>query len=81
MNKREFITHGDPGKMHNVDSTAWWNDNIEIFFNELDAIVNVDLKHITQSNPKKAPMGEDRHLRLHPGRQGAHLVSGLCSGF
>lgn len=46
MNKREFITH--VGKYNNkritVISTGIGTDNIEIFFNELDALVNIDLK-------------------------------------
>ncbi|MBS1486785.1 MAG: nucleoside phosphorylase [Bacteroidetes bacterium] len=46
MNKREFITH--IGKYKNkkitVISTGIGTDNVEIFFNELDALVNVDLK-------------------------------------
>ncbi|MBS1555160.1 MAG: nucleoside phosphorylase [Bacteroidetes bacterium] len=46
MNKREFITH--VGKYNNkritVISTGIGTDNIEIFFTELDALVNIDLK-------------------------------------
>lgn len=46
MNKREFITH--VGKYNNkritVISTGIGTDNVEIFFNELDALVNIDLK-------------------------------------
>src|SRR6201991_3182704 len=46
MNKREFITH--VGKYKNkritVISTGIGTDNVEIFFNELDALVNIDLK-------------------------------------
>lgn len=46
MNKREFITH--VGKYKNkritVISTGIGTDNIEIFFNEIDALVNIDLK-------------------------------------
>ena len=46
MNKREFITH--VGKFNNkritVISTGIGTDNIEIFFTELDALVNIDLK-------------------------------------
>lgn len=46
MNKREFITH--VGKYNNkritVISTGIGTDNIEIFFSELDALVNIDLK-------------------------------------
>lgn len=46
MNKREFITHVGRyrGKRLTVISTGIGTDNVEIFFNELDALVNIDLK-------------------------------------
>ena len=46
MNKREFITHVGrfEGKKITVISTGIGTDNIEIFFSELDALVNIDLK-------------------------------------
>jgi uridine phosphorylase len=46
MNKREFITHVGRfnGKKITVISTGIGTDNIEIFFSELDALVNIDLK-------------------------------------
>ncbi|MCE7863352.1 MAG: phosphorylase [Bacteroidetes bacterium CHB5] len=46
MNKREFITHVGKykGKRITVISTGIGSDNVEIFFNELDALVNIDLK-------------------------------------
>jgi len=46
MNKREFITHVGKykGKKITVMSTGMGPDNIEIFFTELDALVNIDLK-------------------------------------
>ncbi|MFZ5971477.1 MAG: nucleoside phosphorylase [Bacteroidota bacterium] len=46
MNKREFITHVGKykGKRVTVISTGIGPDNVEIFFNELDALVNIDLK-------------------------------------
>jgi uridine phosphorylase len=46
MNKREFITHVGKfnGKKITVISTGIGTDNIEIFFSELDALVNIDLK-------------------------------------
>jgi len=46
MNKREFITHVGKykGKRVTVISTGIGTDNIEIFFTELDALINVDLK-------------------------------------
>ena len=46
MNKREFITHVGhyKGKKITVISTGMGTDNIEIFFTELDALVNIDFK-------------------------------------
>lgn len=46
MNKREFITHVGKfnGKKITVISTGIGTDNIEIFFSELDALANIDLK-------------------------------------
>jgi uridine phosphorylase len=46
MNKREFITHVGTykGKRVTVISTGIGTDNIEIVLNELDALVNIDLK-------------------------------------
>lgn len=46
MNKREFITHTGiyKGKKLTVISTGMGTDNIEILMNELDAVVNIDLK-------------------------------------
>ncbi|MBS1506135.1 MAG: nucleoside phosphorylase [Bacteroidetes bacterium] len=46
MNKREFITHVGKfnGKKITVISTGIGTDNIEIFFTELDALANIDLK-------------------------------------
>jgi uridine phosphorylase len=56
MNQREFITHVGTfkGKKITVISTGIGTDNIEIFFTELDALVNVDLKtRETKSRKKK----------------------------
>lgn len=52
MRKREFVTHIGTlrGKRVMVVSTGMGTDNIEIFFTELDALVNVNLKTRT---PKK----------------------------
>lgn len=86
MNKREFITH--VGKYKNkritVISTGIGTDNIEIFFNELDALVNVDLKTRTIKPKKKklniirigtsGALQEDIPL-------GAHLVTDFAVGF
>ena len=46
MNKREFITHIGKykGKKITVISTGIGTDNVEIFFSELDALINIDLK-------------------------------------
>jgi uridine phosphorylase len=46
MNKREFITHVGKykGKRITVISTGIGTDNVEIFFSELDALINIDLK-------------------------------------
>ena len=52
IRKREFTTHVGKlrGKKITVISTGMGTDNIEIFFTELDALVNVDLK---TRRPKK----------------------------
>lgn len=59
MNKREFITHVGKykGKRITVMSTGMGPDNIEIFFTELDALVNIDLK-------KKAIKARKRKLKI-----------------
>src|SRR5690606_24958730 len=46
VNRREFITQVGRyrGKRVTVISTGIGTDNVEIFFNELDALVNIDLK-------------------------------------
>jgi uridine phosphorylase len=46
VRKREFVTHVGEyrGKKLTVISTGMGTDNVEIFFIELDALVNVDLK-------------------------------------
>lgn len=46
MNKREFITHTGTynGRRVSVISTGIGTDNIEIVLNEMDALVNIDLK-------------------------------------
>ncbi|MGE0588013.1 MAG: nucleoside phosphorylase [Cyclobacteriaceae bacterium] len=54
MNKREFITHVGTYKKKRITviSTGIGTDNIEIFFNEIDALVNIDLK-TREVKPKK----------------------------
>ncbi|HOX81545.1 MAG TPA: nucleoside phosphorylase [Chryseolinea sp.] len=55
MNKREFITHVGKynGKKITVISTGMGTDNIEIFFTELDALLNIDLKTREVKSKKK----------------------------
>lgn len=86
MNKREFITHVGKykGKRITVISTGIGTDNIEIFFNELDALVNVDLKTRTVKAKKKklnivrigtsGALQEDIAL-------GSHLITDFAVGF
>jgi uridine phosphorylase len=54
MNKREFITHVGRynGKRITVISTGIGTDNIEIFFTEIDALANIDLK-TREPKPRK----------------------------
>lgn len=54
IKKREFTTHVGTlrGKKITVVSTGMGTDNIEIFFTELDALVNVDLKTRTPKRQK-----------------------------
>ncbi|NOT74299.1 MAG: nucleoside phosphorylase [Cyclobacteriaceae bacterium] len=86
MNKREFITHTGTigGKRITVMSTGMGTDNIEIFFNEIDALVNIDLKTREPRTKKKklkvirigtsGALQEDIKL-------GSHLVSDNAVGF
>lgn len=55
IRKREFTTHVGKlkGKKITVISTGMGTDNIEIFFTELDALVNVDLKTRRPKKTKK----------------------------
>ncbi len=59
MNKREFITHVGKfkGKRITVISTGIGTDNIEIFFTELDALINIDLK-------TREPRAKKKKLRV-----------------
>lgn len=86
MNKREFITHIGKfkGKRVTVISTGIGIDNIEIFFTELDALINVDLKTRELRSRKKklkiirigtsGSLHEDVPL-------GSHLVTDYGVGF
>ncbi len=85
MNKREFITHVGTfnGKKITVISTGMGTDNIEIFFTELDALLNIDLKTREPKAKKKkikvirigtsAALQEDIPL-------GSHLVTDYAVG-
>jgi uridine phosphorylase len=57
--KREFVTHTGTfkGKRLSVISTGIGPDNVEIFFHEIDALVNIDLK-------SKTPHANRRSLRI-----------------
>lgn len=86
MNKREFITHVGryKGRRITVISTGMGTDNIEIFFTELDALINVDLKTREIRNKKRklkivrigtsASLQEDIPLD-------SHLVTEYAVGF
>jgi uridine phosphorylase len=55
MNKREFITHVGTFKRKRITviSTGIGTDNVEIFFTELDALVNIDLKNREPKSRRK----------------------------
>jgi uridine phosphorylase len=86
MNQREFITHVGTykGKKVTVISTGIGTDNVEIFFTELDALVNIDLKTREPKSRRKklkiirigtsGALQEDIPL-------GAHLASEYAVGF
>lgn len=86
MHRREFVTCVGTykGKRVTVISTGIGTDNIEIFFTELDALVNVDLK-------TREPRSEKKKLNvIRIGTSGAlkqdipvgsHLISDYAVGF
>ena len=86
MNRREFITQVGTykGKKVTVISTGIGTDNIEIFFTEVDALVNVDLK-------TREPKARKKKLKIiRIGTSGAlqedipvgsYLVSDYAVGF
>lgn len=86
MNRREFITQVGTyrGKRLTVISTGIGTDNVEIFFSEIDALVNIDLK-------TREPKTRKRKLRIiRIGTSGAlqedipvgsHLVTDSAVGF
>jgi uridine phosphorylase len=83
--RREFVTHGGSlnGKRLTVISTGMGTDNVEIFFTELDALVNINLS-------SRLPKGEKKKLNIiRIGTSGSlqedvpldsHLVSGYAVG-
>jgi len=83
--KREFITHSGAigGRRLSVISTGIGPDNVEIFFHEIDALVNVDLK-------TREPREDHRVLKIiRLGTSGAmqedvpvgsHMVSDFAAG-
>src|SRR5690606_23413618 len=85
MNRREFITQVGTyrGKRITVISTGIGTDNVEIFFTEIDALVNIDLK-------TREPKARKRKLKIiRIGTSGAlqedipvgsHLVSDYAVG-
>lgn len=86
MNRREFITQVGTynGKRITVISTGIGTDNVEIFFTEIDALVNIDLK-------TREPKSRKRKLKIiRIGTSGAlqedvplgsHLVTDYAVGF
>ncbi|MCW5911101.1 MAG: nucleoside phosphorylase [Cyclobacteriaceae bacterium] len=86
MNKREFITHVGKykGKRITVISTGIGSDNVEIFFNELDALVNIDLKTREPKTRKKklkvVRIGTSGALQEDI-PVGTHLLSDYAVGF
>lgn len=85
MNKREFITHVGKfkGKRVTVISTGIGTDNIEIFFTELDALINVDLKTREPKSRKKKlkiiRIGTSGSLQENV-PLGSHLISDYAVG-
>jgi uridine phosphorylase len=85
MNKREFITHVGKykGKKITVISTGIGTDNVEIFFSELDALVNIDLKTREPKSKKKklriVRIGTSGSLQEDIAL-GTHLVSDYAVG-
>lgn len=85
MNKREFITHTGlyKDKRLTVISTGMGTDNVEILMNELDAIVNIDLK----TREPKAKRKKLRIIRVGTSasiqediRLGSHVLSDYAIG-
>ncbi|HHP7241020.1 MAG TPA: nucleoside phosphorylase [Cyclobacteriaceae bacterium] len=85
MNRREFVTHigSYKGKKITVMSTGMGVSNIEIFFNEIDALVNIDFKKREEKTRKKKlkiiRIGTSASLQEDI-RIGSHLVSDYAIG-
>lgn len=85
MNKREFVTHVGQykGKRITAISTGMGTDNIEIFFTELDALVNIDLKTREEKQEKRRldiiRIGTSGSIQADI-PVGAHLVSEYALG-
>lgn len=85
MNRREFITHTGTykGKRITVISSGMGTDNVEILMNELDIIVNVDLKtREPKPNKKKLTIiriGTSASIQEDI-RIGSHVVSEFAIG-
>jgi len=83
---REFITHTGSyhGKRISVISTGIGTDNIDIVLNELDALVNVDLKERTVKKKKRSltfiRVGTcgALHARIEPGTR---IITKIAGGF
>lgn len=83
---REFITHTGSyhGKRISVISTGIGTDNIDIVLNELDALVNVDLKERTVKKEKRSlsfiRIGTSGalHSNIEPGTR---IVTKIAGGF
>ena len=83
---REFITHTGfyKGKRISVISTGIGTDNIDIVLNELDALVNVDLKERTVKNEKRilSFIRIGTSGALHPQIEpGTRIIAKIAGGF
>ena len=83
---REFITHTGfyKGKRISVISTGIGTDNIDIVLNELDALVNVDLKERTVKKEKRClsfiRIGTSGALHAHI-EPGTRIIAKIAGGF
>jgi len=83
---REFITHTGSyhGKRISVISTGIGTDNIDIVLNELDALVNVDLKERQVKNDKRSlsfiRIGTSGALHSHI-EPGTRIMTKIAGGF